>query len=265
YILIFKKYKYFQQVKIKQMPIKEGKAKLWFKTKEEEKEYDDRMVANIEIKSQDYDDENFSPVFNRKTQEFFLQPSERLTNDVSKILRPIQNLSFEQVMDKYYLYKRNNTYYRDWPFEKFIGGFGISYLILRELPLRNFYARAFVMYVFAAKLLDHLGNPFPYSGYGNLVAQESDWHHWDVRCYDQVWKALYLTRIPTAQNTVPEAVKWYGRQPGHLISQDHHWMPHFFAQKTQKYREIQWDGTNNMPINRLADPKHKDSYMIQFR
>jgi len=47
--------------------------------------YDDKMVANIELKSQDFDDENFSPVFNRKTQEYFLEPSEKFKSDHAKV------------------------------------------------------------------------------------------------------------------------------------------------------------------------------------
>jgi len=47
------------------MPVVPTEAKLWFKTKQEEDEYDDKMIANIELKSTDFDDENFSPVFNR--------------------------------------------------------------------------------------------------------------------------------------------------------------------------------------------------------
>jgi hypothetical protein len=39
------------------------------------------MMANIELKSDNYDDENFSPVFSRKTKEFFLEPSNRLLED----------------------------------------------------------------------------------------------------------------------------------------------------------------------------------------
>jgi len=35
-------------------------------------EYDDKMIASIELKSSDFNDENFSPVFNRVTKEFFL-------------------------------------------------------------------------------------------------------------------------------------------------------------------------------------------------
>lgn len=57
------------------MPIQETKAKLWHPTKAErvisveyihfQDAYDDLMIANIELKSLDFDDENFSPVFNR--------------------------------------------------------------------------------------------------------------------------------------------------------------------------------------------------------
>jgi len=62
----------------------------------------------------------------------------------------VKNYTFEERVNKYNLIKPNHTYYRGWTMDKFVGGFGLSYLLLRELPLRNFYARVFVMYVFAA-------------------------------------------------------------------------------------------------------------------
>jgi hypothetical protein len=43
------------------------------------------MIANIELKSLDFDDENFSPVFNRATQEVFLHPSEKFKADFHKV------------------------------------------------------------------------------------------------------------------------------------------------------------------------------------
>jgi len=49
------------------------------------------MIANIELKSLDFDDENFSPVFNRATQEVFLKKSERYKSDFNKV-RPIFGL-----------------------------------------------------------------------------------------------------------------------------------------------------------------------------
>ena len=61
-------------------------------------------------------------------------------------------------------------------FDKFLASFGLGYLILREIPLRNFYARCFVMYVYAAKLLDHLNSPIPYWGKsGEIVAAADRW------------------------------------------------------------------------------------------
>jgi hypothetical protein len=46
------------------------------------------MIANIELKSLDFDDENFSPVFNRATQEVFLHPSDRFRSDFHKVPCP---------------------------------------------------------------------------------------------------------------------------------------------------------------------------------
>lgn len=45
------------------------------------------MISNIELKSLDFDDENFSPVFNRATQEVFFTPSERYKSDLNKVKR----------------------------------------------------------------------------------------------------------------------------------------------------------------------------------
>jgi len=43
------------------------------------------MISNIELKSLDFDDENFSPVFNRETKEVFLKPSERFKADINRV------------------------------------------------------------------------------------------------------------------------------------------------------------------------------------
>ena len=45
------------------------------------------MVANIELKSLEYDDENFSPVFDRAKKEYFLQPGEKFKGDFEKALK----------------------------------------------------------------------------------------------------------------------------------------------------------------------------------
>lgn len=61
------------------MPIRESKARLWFKTKEELDEYDDKMIASIELKSNDIDDDNYSPVFQRSKKEFVLRVSDKVS------------------------------------------------------------------------------------------------------------------------------------------------------------------------------------------
>ena len=66
------------------MPIRKGGAKLWFNTQEEivifkllQDEYDDRMIASIELTSLDQDDENYAPVFTRAKKEKFLTLSSK--------------------------------------------------------------------------------------------------------------------------------------------------------------------------------------------
>jgi hypothetical protein len=41
-------------------------------------------------------------------------------------------------------------------------------------------------------------------------------------------------------------------------------MPHRVSSLTKQLEHAHWDGTMNMPIYRLADPNHKDSYMIRY-
>jgi len=127
-------------------------------------------------------------------------------------MKPVKSHSFEELIDKYILIKPNHTYYRNATIDKFLAGFGLGYLVLRELPLRNFYARVFIMYVFAAKLLDHLHSPLPFFGpSGNLVASADRWAFWDLRCYDNVWRALRFIEIPTVMNKVRESKIWNGK------------------------------------------------------
>ena len=45
------------------------------------------MIASIELKSTDFNDENFSPVFNRVTKEFFLSQSDKYKEGIFLIFR----------------------------------------------------------------------------------------------------------------------------------------------------------------------------------
>jgi len=247
------------------MPITETQARLWFDTKEEEKEYDDRMISNIELKSLDFEDENFSPVFNRATQEVFLQPSERFKTEFNKLASPLRGVPVEEAIDKYVLYKPNHSYYRQWPIDKFFGGFAMFYFIMREIPLRNFYARCFVMYCFFAKLYDHFKTPLPYFGPQATLQMAYDrWTLWDLRCYDVIWRVARFIEIPNTANKVRESKVWYGKQPGHIMRADYYNASDYFKSFVKGHKIARWDGTMNMPLYRLADPEHKDSYMMHF-
>jgi len=247
------------------MPITETPARLWFDTEEERQEYDDRNIANIELKSLDFDDENFSPVFNRATQEVFLQPSEKFKSDFNKLVGPLRGAPTEEIIDKYILFKPNHTYYRQWPIDKFFGGFALSYLVLRELPIRNFYARVFTMWIFAAKLYDHFKSPWPFNGPQATLNMAYDrWYLWDLRCYDTLWKATRFIEIPNVANKVRESKIWYAKQPGHILRSDFYNPGDYIASFGRPHKEAKWDGTMNMPLYRLADPQHKDSKVMHF-
>jgi hypothetical protein len=247
------------------MPITETPARLWFDTEEERQEYDDRMMANIELKSLDFDDENFSPVFNRATQEVFLQPSEKFKNDFNKLVGPIRGMPLDEVIDKYILIKPNHTFYRQWPIDKFFGGFGLFYLIFREIPLRNFYARVFVMWAFMAKLYDHFKTPMPFSGPQATLNMAYDrWALWDLRCYDVVWRVSRFIEIPNRANKVRESKIWYAKQPAHILRADYYNPSDYLGSFARPQKVAHWDGTMNMPLYRLADPQHKDSKMMHF-
>jgi hypothetical protein len=69
---------------------------------------------------------------------------------------------------KRYGYKGGeSTIWKDWTIYKRAAGFGFGYLLLRELPIRNFYARSFIMAGLFAKMFDQYGIPFLPNGYGN--------------------------------------------------------------------------------------------------
>jgi hypothetical protein len=178
------------------------------------------MIANIELKSLDFEDENFSPVFNRTKEEFFLQPSEKYLNDMQRVFAPLRGLSYEHVIDKYLNIKPNHTFFREWPITKFVGGFGLGYILLRELPIRNFYARGFIMWVFLAKLSDHLTSFIPYHGYFKLYVAEDQYTNEDVNNYNNVYHIQNFIDIPSALNRVSEGKLWNAKQPGHLRFND---------------------------------------------
>ena len=142
------------------MSIKKTGARLWFETQAEIDDYDDLMISNIELKSEDYDDPNFTIVASRTKKEILPGNHNSLFNrTVAKIeafslgkthlrLGEIGGLGTRSLLinEKYYLYKA-------W------GCWILSYFFLRELPIKNFYARSLIMVWFLFKYKDTYGLP----------------------------------------------------------------------------------------------------------
>lgn len=64
---------------------------------------------------------------------------------------------------------------------------------------------------------------------------------WDLRCYDNVWRAVRFLEIPTANNKIRESFTWAGRQPGHILRSDVWWVPHYFVSPFRDKREVKCD------------------------
>ena len=131
------------------------------------------MISSIELKSIDFDDENFSPVFSRKQQEYFFTLSDRAHKDYAEV-NSFKDMSLEDYISKYALIKPNHTYYRQLTIEKFFFSGILTYLALRELPLRNFYARSVIMFAFFCKWYDFTNSAIPYFGKGVRIYIQND-------------------------------------------------------------------------------------------
>lgn len=142
------------------MSIKQTGARLWFETQAEIDDYDTLMIANIELKSEDYNDENFTIVATRKRKE--IMPGNH-TSLFNKTISDMEAIGLGKshirlgelgitgtrsllIKENYYLRKSH----LNWLF---------GYLFLRELPIRNFYARSMVMSVYALNYISIYGLP----------------------------------------------------------------------------------------------------------
>ena len=139
------------------MPVQETQAKLWFKTEEEKKIYDDLMISNIELKEgDDPDSPYFSYLASRSKKEKFPAYSENF-------FKAFEQVSSIDNSDKY----KNFSYrfWHEWTLEKYFIGMGVTYLVLRELPIRNFYARSFIMTLLGVKVISN----YRFRGINNAV------------------------------------------------------------------------------------------------
>ena len=143
------------------MSIKKTGARLWFETQAEIDDYDTLMVSNIELKSEDYDDENFTVVALRKKKEIMPGNHSTLFNNTLSKLEAFGIGKIHMRLGEMGVFGSrslliNEHYYTLKAHLNWLA----AYLFLRELPIRNFYARSLVMSYFALKYFTIYGLPF---------------------------------------------------------------------------------------------------------
>ena len=121
------------------MPVNKQIGNLWFDTQEEIDRYDELMVSNIELKEgENSDDVNYTFICPRSKKE--IMPSFR-SEKFLETQRELLNTKVDPAKAP-----TSYAYYHQLPLLKYTGGVVAGYLLLRELPVRNFYARASIMF-----------------------------------------------------------------------------------------------------------------------
>lgn len=152
-------------------------ARLWFETQEEIDAYDDLMMSNMELKSDNFDDQNFTIASLRPRKERMPSISRKIKEQLAKfeafILGRNQNRSGEHGRFNTVSLLTDKEYYIRMAYF----GFPVTYLLIRELPFRNFYFRTFIMLLFFDSYCRQYGMPNPITGqYGHwqLVTEHSE-------------------------------------------------------------------------------------------
>ena len=123
------------------MPVNKQIGNLWFDTQEEIDRYDELMVANIELKEgTNSDDVNYTFICPRVKKE--LLPSYKSEKHL-KGLEEYRNTKVNEKEAKF-----SYSYFHELPIFKYTTGTVVGYLLMRELPIRNFYGRATIMFFY---------------------------------------------------------------------------------------------------------------------
>lgn len=131
------------------MPVQETSAKLWFDTEAEKQAYDELMISNIELK--EGDDPN-SPYFSylaaRSRKEKFPTYSQKYYDGLRTTLEQLAKKESDKA-------KHSHRFWHHFTIEKYFIGLGLTYLVLRELPIRSFYARSLIMGIIGLRFYDN--------------------------------------------------------------------------------------------------------------
>lgn len=131
------------------MPVQDTSAKLWFDTDAEKNEYDELMISNIELKEgDDPNSPHFSYLAARARKEKFPTYSQKYYDGLRTT---IEQLAKQQSVNNSHSYR----FWHHFTLEKYFIGLGVTYLLLRELPIRSFYARSVIMGLVGLRFYDN--------------------------------------------------------------------------------------------------------------
>ena len=141
---------------------------------------------------------------------------------------------------RYHTYSDYNNNYQ---FYKNYGKIALMFLVLRELPLKNFYARCGVISFFVVYLWY---NNWKYTSRKNRPVY-----------YQNLWDVRELENMPYLKSLIGKRIDPKKVSP--VIMECDHWMmkqyPTFYHHHLKHYRYIfrkprvvQWDGTFNQPV-----------------
>jgi hypothetical protein len=163
-------------------------ARLWFETQAEIDDYDDLMISNIELKTDNYEDENFAIVANRSRKEIMPGNHSSLFNrTIAKLESYIMNKTHMRLGEIGLSGTRSLLIDENYYIKKGLLNWGVAYLVLRELPLKNFYARSMIMTWFFFEYINVYGLPNIHGQFntepvlmkkGNLFEKERKIFHW---------------------------------------------------------------------------------------
>lgn len=134
---------------------------------------------------------------------------------------------------------------------------GVGYLILREIPIRNFYARSLMWFGVFGLIWENYRFrilSFDMKSRYPLVTPE----HWynQYKIFDFYQSANFQLKNNSNLGISPYD-QWKLNQPGYF----NHNITCFstFFKKIKKEREITWDGTMNQPVLPMFDKDHPDA------
>jgi hypothetical protein len=226
-------------------------AKLWFTNQEDQDAYDSLMRKKIYYQNNygDLGDKEFifngyKTTFGMFTKEFKerrFEVSELLAKQNTFISELFNRKSlFERVLKRYHSY---TDYDADRQFRMNYYKVTLLILCLRELPLRHFYARAFVVALGVGIIWWKTWR------YGDKQNRPLYNNHWrvmnDFRNYPLMYHLVTSRVINKAIN--PSALEadvwWYFQNP---VFYHHHFKHYRYIYRNR--RVVPWDGTFNQPI-----------------